>query len=122
MSRQSFRGEILTGHKGDAVVVPFDPAKVWSAEPAAVPPPWRRGYLVRGTLNQHAFEGWIGFRWGRFFILVDDELQRAAGVSAGDEVDVIVEPRRKATLAVSRKPKPPAVRLPAKKRAPRDRR
>src|SRR5258706_13125679 len=91
--QQRFEAEILTGHKGDAVVVPFNPARVWDAKAAEVPRPWRVGYLVLGTLNGCPFEGWIGFRWGRFFMLVPRELQGAAGVSVGDEVQIVVGPR-----------------------------
>ena len=91
--QQRFKAEILTGHKGDAVVVPFNPARVWDAKAAEVPRPWRLGYLVLGTLNGCPFEGWIGFRWGRFFMLVPEELQGAAGVSVGDEVQIVVGPR-----------------------------
>jgi hypothetical protein len=96
MKKQKFRAELLTGHKGAAVIVPFDPEKVWGAKPRQVASPAygkRPGHLVKGTINGHAFEGWIGCRWGRFFILVDEEIQEAAGVSVGDTVDVAVEPR-----------------------------
>lgn len=93
MTKQRFTAEILTGHKGEGIVVPFNPARVWNAKPAEVPRPWRLGYLVLGTLNGCPFEGWIGFRWGRFFMLVPEELQKAAGVSVGDEVQIVVGPR-----------------------------
>ena len=63
--QQRFKAEILTGHKGDAVVVPFNPARVWDAKAAEVPRPWRVGYLVLGTLNGCPFEGWIGGRLRR---------------------------------------------------------
>jgi hypothetical protein len=43
-------------------------------------------------LNGHPFGGWIGHRWGRFFILVDEDLQRAAKVAVGDTVAVEVAP------------------------------
>ena len=101
--QQRFKAEILTGHKGDAVVVPFNPARVWDAKAAEVPRPWRLGYLVLGTLNGCPFEGWIGFRWGRFFMLVPEELQGAAGVSVGDEVRIVVGPRGAAGTGSGRK-------------------
>jgi hypothetical protein len=91
--QQRFKAEIQKGHKGEAVVVPFNPARVWDAKAVEVPPPCRLGYLVAGTLNGCPFEGWIGFRWGRFFMLVPEELRGAAGVSIGDEVQVVVGPR-----------------------------
>jgi len=90
---QRFRAEILMGHKGAAVIVPFDPTAVWKTKPVQVG--FRRlGHLVRGTINGHAFEGWIGYRWGRYFIMVDDELQRAAGAAVGETVEMMVEPRK----------------------------
>src|SRR5689334_17864659 len=47
--------------------------------------------------------GSIGHRWGRHFVMVDAELRRAASVSVGDVIDVVVEPTesRKA-LAIAR--------------------
>jgi hypothetical protein len=29
MKKKKFKGEVLSGHKEDAVEVPFDPAKEW---------------------------------------------------------------------------------------------
>jgi hypothetical protein len=91
---QSFHAQILDGHKGAAVIVPFDPAKIWDIEPAAVPAPWKKGYLVSGKLNRGGFEGWIGNRWGRNFILVDDELLKKARANIGDVVRMTVSPRK----------------------------
>lgn len=96
MKRQKFRTELLTGHKGAAVLVPFDPAKTWGTRPVSVASRAygkRPGHLVRVTLNGHAFDGWIGHRWGEFFILVDEDLRDAAGVAIGDMVEVTAEPR-----------------------------
>jgi hypothetical protein len=93
MKKQKFKAELLTGHKGAAVIVPFDPEEVWGAPPRQVVSKVygkRPGHVVKGSLNGHPFEGWIGHRWGRFFILVDVELQEAAGLSVGDMVDVSV--------------------------------
>ncbi len=88
-----FETVIVSGHKGEAVIVPFDPAEVWDLPQADVPRPWKRGWLVRGSIAGQDFEGWIGLRWGRFFILVDADLQERAGVRAGDTVEVKVRPR-----------------------------
>jgi hypothetical protein len=90
---QRFDAEILDGHKGPAVIVPFDPAKTWNAAPAKVPAPWKSGYLVKGKMNKTAFEGWIGHRWGRSFILVDEGLQQRLRAKVGDVVTVAVVPR-----------------------------
>src|SRR5258706_8629169 len=109
--QQRFKAEILTGHKGDAVVVPFNPARVWDAKAAEVPRPWRVGYLVLGTLNGCPFEGWIGFRWGRFFMLVPRELQGAAGGPPSPHLPIYVGARGAAKADARRagrdRPAPP---------------
>ena len=72
------------GHKGTALVFPFDPAVKWGK---------RTRHFVGGTLNGVRFAGEIGFRRRVFYTLIDDELLAAAGVSAGDEAEVVVVPR-----------------------------
>lgn len=96
-SEQRFLAELLDGHKGTAVIVPFDPAKVWKVKPVTVPAPWKSGYLVQGRMNDTPFEGWIGRRWGRWFILVDKTLKKQMGAKTGDVVSVAIAPRRAAT-------------------------
>jgi hypothetical protein len=61
----TFSGELLEGHKGPAVEVPFDPAA--RSRTSAVPL-WRgrRGHPVRGLLNGRAFESVIVPRSRRF--------------------------------------------------------
>ena len=94
MKTQDFVAELLMGHKGAAVIVPFDPGAVWGTRPVEHGVlPWRTGHLVRGFVNGVPFEGWIGQRWGRFFLLVDEQLQRNAGAGIGDMLQVVVEPR-----------------------------
>ena len=95
MKKQKFEAELISGHKGDALIVPFDPEETWGISPKPVTTRLfgkRPGHLVSGTLNGHPFGGWIGHRWGRFFILVDEDLQRAAKVAVGDTVAVEVAP------------------------------
>ncbi|HEX6511579.1 MAG TPA: YdeI/OmpD-associated family protein [Chloroflexota bacterium] len=46
---------------------------------------------VRFTLNGHTYRSTIGSMGGRFLIPVSAEVRAAAGVAAGDEVDVEVE-------------------------------
>lgn len=91
---QRFHAQILDGHKGAAVIVPFDPAKIWRVEPAAVPAPWKKGYLITGKINRTRFEGWIGNRWGRNFILVDEALLKRTRTNIGDVVRFAVYPRK----------------------------
>ncbi len=114
--RLTFRAEILTGHKGAAVIVPFDPAEAWGSRPVLIASKAygkRPGHPVRATLNGHPFNGWIGHRWGRFFILVDQALQEAAGVAVGDVVGVSVQP---AAPGGKKTPAKGAAKRPAKKR------
>jgi len=97
MKKQRFEAELVTGHKGAAVLVPFDPERVWGLPPGQVVSKVygrRPGHLVQGTLNGRPFDGWIGNRRGKFFILVDEELREAARVRVGDIVKVEVAPRR----------------------------
>ena len=100
MKKRRFKAELESGHKGAALIVPFDPEEAWGVAPQPVVSKIygkRPGYIVKGTLNGHPFEGWIGHRWKRFFILVDEDLQEAAGLSVGDMIDVSIElkPTRK---------------------------
>ncbi len=87
-----FTAELIAGHKGvTAVVVPFDPEIVWGTEPVALDAR-REGWLVRGTVNGVKFDGWIGYRWKRFFIIVEPELAEQAGAEVGEMIEVAVQP------------------------------
>jgi len=121
---QDFVAELLMGHKGAAVIVPFDPGAVWGTRPVEHGVlPWRTGHLVRGLVNGVPFEGWIGRRWGRFFLLVDEELQRNAGAGIGDMLQVVVEPRPAREAAAKSAPKsaPKKAARKARKAGPRRR-
>jgi hypothetical protein len=92
MKKARFEAPLIEGHKGvAAILVPFDPEAVWRQKPTRLAGR-RHGWLVKGTANGVAFNGYIGDRWGRFFITLDDELRRAADVSVGDVVLTVVEP------------------------------
>ena len=87
-----FQAELIEGHKGvTVVIVPFDPEQEWSQKPVRLDPR-RDGWLVTGTANGVRFDGYIAYRWGRFFIIIDPEISEAAGVSVGDKLCMIVEP------------------------------
>jgi hypothetical protein len=108
VKRTKFRAELLDGHKGPAILVPFDPRELWGLAPVPVASETygeRPGHLVAGTLNGHAFEGWIGCRFGRHFLLVDDALRRAAKIEVGDVFEVALAPRgrSRATSAVKQR-------------------
>jgi hypothetical protein len=88
----SFKAEVLSGHKDDAVEVPFNPSETWHLEPR---PLWRgrKGHRVSGTLNGKRFaEAFIVPRAKKFFLIIDKEMEQAAGVSLGDVVRLSVEP------------------------------
>lgn len=91
MKKKKFRAEVLSGHKEDAVEVPFDPAKEWGIPPK---PLWRgrRGHFVNVTINGFSFEGSIVPRQKKFYLLIDTEAEKAAGVYEGVVVQVEVEP------------------------------
>jgi hypothetical protein len=103
MSKERFEAALFEGHKGvTAIIVPFDPEQVWGLKPVKLGPR-RSGWLVKGTVNATRFDGYIGFRWGRFFILIEPELRSAAKVSVGDMLAIVVEPTTTAkTLAKAR--------------------
>ena len=92
MRKLEFEAELIEGHKSiTVVIVPFDPEEAWSQKPVWLDPR-RDGWLVTGTANGVRFDGYIGYRWGRFFIIIDSELRQAAGVSVGEKLCMIVEP------------------------------
>jgi hypothetical protein len=91
MKKKKFKAEVLSGHKEDAVEVPFDPAKEWGIPPK---PLWRgrRGHFVNATVNGFSFESSIVPRQKKFYLLIDAEAGKSAGVSAGVVARVAVEP------------------------------
>jgi hypothetical protein len=92
MSKTRFEAALFEGHKGvTAVLVPIDPEKVWGLKPVRLAPR-RDGWLVTGTVNGIRFDGYIGFRWGRFFLIIEPELRSAAEVVVGDTLSVVIEP------------------------------
>jgi hypothetical protein len=96
MSKARFDAELVEGHKGvTAVIVPFDPEDVWQLKPVKLDPR-RDGWLVKGTLNRTRFDGYIGYRWGKFFIIIEPQLRSAAKVSVGDTLSIVVEPTMRA--------------------------
>ena len=90
--KKKFNGEVLTGHKEHAVEVPFDPIETWGLQPRPI---WRgrRGYIVSGTLNGFHFdESFIVPRSKKFFLIVDKDMEREAGIAVGEVVRISVEP------------------------------
>jgi hypothetical protein len=100
VKRRKFEAELLDGHKGPAVLVPFDPGETWGVLPTPVETAAYgqiAAHPVTGTMNRKKFDGCIVRRWGKHFILVDDALRRAAGAAVGDVVRVSVAPRKSAS-------------------------
>jgi hypothetical protein len=92
MGKERFEAALVEGHKGiTVVIVPFDPEDVWQLKPVRLDPR-RDGWLVKGTANETRFDGYIGHRWGKFFIILDPELRSAAKVSVGDMLSMVIEP------------------------------
>ena len=88
---ERFEAELVEGHKGVVVaLVPFHPEKVFG-QPVRLAGR-RHGWLVSGSLNGTKFDGYIGERWGRFFVIVDTMLRQSAGVAVGDRVSVVLAP------------------------------
>ena len=98
MSKEQFEAELIEGHKGVTVVlVPFDPEERWSRKPVRLEGR-RHGWLVVGSANGVAFDGYIGERWNRFFIIIDGGLRDAADVGVGDTLKMSVEPTSSARV------------------------
>ena len=92
MGKARFEARLVEGHKGVTVaIVPFDPEAVWRQKPFRLAGR-RHGWLVKGTANGAQFNGYIGDRWSRFFIQLNDRLCKTAGASIGDSVSMVVEP------------------------------
>lgn len=91
MKKKKFKAEVLSGHKEVAVEVPFDPEIEWGIPPK---PLWRgrRGHFVNATVNGFSFESSIVPRQKKFYLLIDAEAKKAAGVYKGVVVQVEVEP------------------------------
>jgi hypothetical protein len=92
MSSKTFRGTILSGHKDDAVEVPFDPAQVLGVKLVAIKP-GRRGFPVRAMINNIGFDSHVVARSQKFWLLLPMTIERQIGVDEGDEVSVTLSPR-----------------------------
>jgi len=98
MNKVQFEADLIEGHKGVTVVlVPFDPEERWSRKPVRLEGR-RHGWLVVGSANGVRFDGYIGERWNRFFIIIDSDLRDAANVAVGDTLKMSVEPTSSARV------------------------
>ena len=87
-----FEAGVVLGHKGVvAAIVPFDPEETFACKPVRLAGR-RHGWLVEGTVAGVAFDGYIGERWGRFFVTLDEPLLREAKVSHGETTVLVLRP------------------------------
>jgi hypothetical protein len=91
MNDARLRGEILSGHKGAAVEVPFDPAARWGSRAQAIRP-GRRGHPVRARIEKVEFESHVVARSRRHWLLLSEDVLTRAGAKVGDVVDVELRP------------------------------
>ncbi len=91
MKKKRFKAEVLSGHKGNAVEVPFDPSEEWQIDPKPLWP-GRRGHSVKAVINRVSFESAIVPRQKKFYLLIDAEAAESARISPGGLVEVAVEP------------------------------
>ena len=118
-----FTSAVIEGHGGvRAFYVPFDPGAVWGSELVTWTHPLfdgekRKGYTARIRIGNYAFDGFIGYRWKRFFVLVDDPMIAALGIDTGDEVTVEVRPRPLAAIPPAASARLTAHPTPAKRTA-----
>ena len=91
MRATRFQAEVVSGHKGAAVEVPFDPNVKWG-KPSQQIRPGRRAHLARATLNGTKFDSAIMARSRRCWLLVEDRVLAAAEAQVGEIVTVTVVP------------------------------
>ena len=88
---ERFEAVVLAGHKGLAFELPFSPSERWGAAQERLRP-GRRGWRVKGSVNEVPFESVVVPRSKRFWVLVSDEMRRACRLRAGSSVKVSVGP------------------------------
>ena len=78
----TFQAVLLSGHKGNAAEVPFDPGSRWNC---TTQPLWpgRRGFPVHASLNGKTFDSAIVSRSGKFWLLVPAEVSASASITVG---------------------------------------
>jgi hypothetical protein len=117
MGKARFEAELIEGHKGvTVVIVPFDPEQAWSQKPMRLDPR-RDGWLIAGSANGVRFEGYIGQRWGRFFIIIERALREAAAVSVGDTLEMVIAPTLSARALARARAQAKVTTAPKKGRA-----
>ena len=89
---KTFRAIVQRGHKGCAVEVPFNPRTTWGVEASVSSEGGVRGVPVKCTAARAKFDSCIVYRWGKYFLLLDDENLDAARATEGEEIAITVTP------------------------------
>ncbi len=92
MTSHAFTATVRSGHKEDAVEVPFDPTAAFGRAPETFAP-GRRGVRVRASVDGVAFDGHVVRRSGRHWLLLPSNAKPAVRKEAGDRVEVVLEER-----------------------------
>jgi hypothetical protein len=96
-----FDAELVAGHKGVVVaVVPFDPGAAFDRKPTRLAGR-RHGWPVRAAVNGVSFDGYVGERWGRFFLALEDRVRGDAGIAVGDVVTITIAPSTDAVVVAA---------------------
>jgi hypothetical protein len=96
-----FDAELIVGHKGVvAALVPFDPEVELGCKPTRLAGR-RHGWPIRGSVNGVPFEAYVGERWGRFFIALEEPVREAAQIAAGDVVTMTIAPSAEANVVAA---------------------
>ena len=77
-----FRAIVLTGHKEQALEVPFDPAERWEVETQPIRP-GRRGFAVAASIEGCRFMSHIVARSKKFWLLLPALVAIATNAAAG---------------------------------------
>ena len=89
MKLRKFRAQLLPGHKVRAVEVPFDPEIEWGVPPQKLGQE-AHGHPVNARIRGIFFASNIIQQQRKFYLLIDAETERAAGIAAGDVFEVSV--------------------------------
>jgi hypothetical protein len=91
VSRARFRGTVCSGHKEDAVEVPFDPAAKWDIKTQPIRA-GRRGFAVRAEVGGVAFDSYVVARSKKFWLLLPAQAAPRAAIAAAEVIEVTLCP------------------------------
>src|SRR5947208_12729076 len=91
MANARFTATLLEGHKGAAFEVAFDPAERWEIKASRVRE-GRNGHRVIGTVNGVGFDGVIVPRAKKFWVEIDEEIQKRAKLEIGRPAKLDLRP------------------------------